>query len=112
MAGNYTRGLIYTLLTQGSLLFIGVLSSVVVVRVLGPEHYGLYAYISLILAMAMLFSNFRLEFGYFFTKVFLLCLEQLSKPNQRVVRRSIVMDYGIERGESNNGVFVGLSIIN
>lgn len=60
MAGNYTRGLIYTLLTQGSILFIGLLSSVVVVRVLGPEHYGLYAYISLILAVAMLFSNFRL----------------------------------------------------
>lgn len=60
MAAVYTKGMLYTIGTKVSTIVLGTLSSVMIVRTLGPEQYGVYTYISLVVGLACIFANFRL----------------------------------------------------
>jgi len=60
MAINITKGFIHTLFSRVLLLAISVFSSVIVVRALGVESYGIYSYVTLVIGLATILSNLRL----------------------------------------------------
>lgn len=60
MSINYSRGFFFTLIAQGSMPFLGLISSAIIVRKLGPENYGIYSLFVLLLGISKQVIDLRL----------------------------------------------------
>ena len=60
MATNWNRAFTVTVFSKVALLFLGIGSSIVVVRTLGTEIYGYYTFVTLVISLCAIFSNIRL----------------------------------------------------
>lgn len=84
MIGTFTKNTLITFITRGLTIIMGLITSVIIARVLGPEGQGIYSVAILLYALLITFTNFGIGSATVF------CLKK-NYPLKEILGNTIIL---------------------